>query len=38
MGPVVSREQMETVAAYVRKGLEDHATLVGGRASADGEP
>jgi aldehyde dehydrogenase (NAD+) len=30
MGPVVSREQMETVASYVRKGLEDHATLVAG--------
>jgi alpha-ketoglutaric semialdehyde dehydrogenase len=30
MGPVVSREQMETVAANVRKGLEDHATLVAG--------
>jgi aldehyde dehydrogenase (NAD+) len=30
MGPVVSREQMETVASYVRKGLDDHATLVAG--------
>ena len=30
MGPVVSQEQMETVAAYVRKGLKDHATLVAG--------
>jgi acyl-CoA reductase-like NAD-dependent aldehyde dehydrogenase len=30
MGPVVSREQLETVACYVRKALEDHATLVAG--------
>jgi len=36
MGPVVSREQMETVAGYVRKGLEDGATLVaGGRPLAE---
>ena len=32
MGPLVSQGQMETVAGYVRKGLEDRATLVvGGR-------
>jgi alpha-ketoglutaric semialdehyde dehydrogenase len=30
MGPVVSREQLETVAGYVGKGLEDHATLIAG--------
>jgi alpha-ketoglutaric semialdehyde dehydrogenase len=36
MGPLVGREQMTTVAGYVRKGLEDHATLVvGGRPLAE---
>ena len=32
MGPLISQGQMETVAGYARKGLEDRATLVvGGR-------
>jgi acyl-CoA reductase-like NAD-dependent aldehyde dehydrogenase len=36
MGPLVSQGQMETVAGYVRKGLEDGATLVvGGRPLAE---
>ena len=36
MGPLVSQEQMNTVAGYVRKGLEDCATLlVGGRPLMD---
>jgi aldehyde dehydrogenase (NAD+) len=36
MGPLVSQEQMNTVAGYVRKGLEDCATLlVGGRPLVD---
>jgi acyl-CoA reductase-like NAD-dependent aldehyde dehydrogenase len=36
MGPLVSRQQLETVAGYVRKGLEDKATLVvGGRQLAE---
>jgi alpha-ketoglutaric semialdehyde dehydrogenase len=36
MGPLVSAEQMKTVAGYVRKGLEDDATLVvGGRPLAE---
>lgn len=36
MGPLVSRAQMETVARYVRKGRDDHATLVaGGHALAE---
>jgi len=30
MGPLVSREQMEIVAGYVRKGLEEDAKLVAG--------
>ena len=28
MGPLVSRQQMDTVAGYVRKGLEDQSTLI----------
>jgi aldehyde dehydrogenase (NAD+) len=36
MGPLVSQEQMETVAGYVRLGLEDDANLVaGGRPLAE---
>jgi alpha-ketoglutaric semialdehyde dehydrogenase len=36
MGPLVSLQQLETVAGYVRKGLEDKATLVvGGRQLAE---
>jgi len=32
MGPLVSRQQLETVAGYVRRGREDRSTLVvGGR-------
>src|SRR5215470_7010894 len=32
MGPLISRQQLETVAGYVRKGQEDRSTLVvGGR-------
>ena len=30
MGPLVSRHQLETVAGYVRKGLNDQSTLVAG--------
>jgi alpha-ketoglutaric semialdehyde dehydrogenase len=30
MGPLVSRHQLETVAGYVHKGLNDHSTLVAG--------
>ena len=37
MGPLVSMEQMETVASYVRKGVEGGAKLIGGgqRLTAD---
>jgi acyl-CoA reductase-like NAD-dependent aldehyde dehydrogenase len=28
MGPLVSRQQMDTVAGYVRRGLEDQSTLI----------
>jgi len=39
MGPLVSMEQMETVAGYVRKGVEGGAQLIGGgqRLTADPE-
>jgi alpha-ketoglutaric semialdehyde dehydrogenase len=36
MGPLVSQQQMETVAGYVRKGVQDHSDLVvGGRQLAE---
>jgi alpha-ketoglutaric semialdehyde dehydrogenase len=36
MGPVVSRQQLETVSGYVSKGIQDHSTLVvGGRQLAE---
>jgi alpha-ketoglutaric semialdehyde dehydrogenase len=38
MGPVVSREQLETVAGYVSKGLEDRATLVAGGKALTANP
>ncbi len=37
MGPMVSKEQMETVQGYIRKGIEEGATLLtGGAEPPDG--
>jgi alpha-ketoglutaric semialdehyde dehydrogenase len=38
MGPLVSRQQLETVAGYVRKGLNDQATLVAGGRQLTANP
>jgi len=38
MGPLVSRHQLETVAGYVQKGLNDQSTLVAGGQQLTASP